>query len=81
MSLAGDLCYSALRTLDKQTIQNSKAKNIMSQEKKTIKVRDLKPNKDAKGGFGRVTATTRPSGSAQGSNPSGKVVSTGSRIH
>jgi hypothetical protein len=49
MSLAGVNCCSVPLTQHKQITQNSKV-NIMA--KKNVKVRDLKPSKDAKGGGG-----------------------------
>jgi hypothetical protein len=50
MSLAGVNCCSVRLTQHKPVTQNSKA-NIMA-TKKNVKVRDLKPSKDAKGGGG-----------------------------
>jgi hypothetical protein len=44
-------------TQRRQTTQNRKEANKMAQKKVTkIKIRDLKPNKDAKGGFKIVYA-------------------------
>jgi hypothetical protein len=51
MSLAAIKCYSVSLTHKKQT--KTRKKNNMAQKKdtkKTVKVRDLKPKKDAKGG-------------------------------
>ena len=36
--------------------------------KKGVKVRDLKPSKDAKGGFGRLSSTAQGANAAHGAN-------------
>jgi hypothetical protein len=49
MSLAGDCCSVPVTQHNQHTTQNRKV-NMRKTKKKNIKVRDLKPKKDAKGG-------------------------------
>ena len=58
--MAGVNCCSVRLTPHKPLTQNSKA-NIMA-TKKNVKVRDLKPSKDAKGGGSHSINTTKPQG-------------------
>jgi hypothetical protein len=51
MSLAGAICCSARLTQHKPKTRNKKTKVMAT--KKNVKVRDLKPKKDAKGGHGK----------------------------
>jgi hypothetical protein len=43
----------------------------MSTSKKTIKVRDLKPSKDAKGGGGHAVNSLHPAANSAGANSAG----------
>lgn len=70
--MAGVNCCSVRLTQHKTITQNSKA-NIMA-TKKNVKVRDLKPTKDAKGGGkGLIAQGSHASkgGAAQGTKASG----------
>jgi hypothetical protein len=75
MSLAGVISSVSL-TQHKQLTQNSKAN--MPKSKKTTKVRDLKPSKDAKGGGAGVQGSGVQGSGVQGSGLQG---SQGQRGH
>ena len=68
MSLAGVICYSVQLTQRKQLTQDSKVNNM---DKKNIKVRDLKPTKDAKGGGRAVQGRSTQGKSVQGKGKPG----------
>ena len=67
--MAGVICYSVQLTQRKQLTQDSKVNNM---DKKNIKVRDLKPTKDAKGSGRNLQGKSTQSKSTQGKSTQGK---------
>jgi hypothetical protein len=77
MSLAGVNCFS-VRLTHKQLTQNSRV-NYMA-NKKNIKVRDLKPAKDAKGGGGPHAVQGGPHAVQHGGKPPKHVQGSGPTV-